>query len=135
MIAGREGAHIGSHLGNQCLGDVVTDARNSFQSLDDIAKRRECDLQPGVEFGNGGFDLLDRLQVLSDEKAMMVAQASVQRGDEFLMRTGKPRMTQSGQYSWISFAPHDRFQIRRPLRPRISEMTEVTLMLASSSVA
>ena len=48
-------------LGNQCLGDVVTDAGNSLQSLDGVTKGCECGLQPEVEFRNGGFELLDRL--------------------------------------------------------------------------
>ena len=61
MIGRREGAHIGADLGNQCLGDVVADAGNSFQSLDGLAKGRECGLQPDVKFRNGGFQLLDRL--------------------------------------------------------------------------
>ena len=54
--------------------------------------------------------LLDRLQVLADEKAMMVARPALQRGDKLLMGAGQPGMTQPSQYTWITFARHDRSQ-------------------------
>jgi len=66
---------------------------------------------------------------------MMVAQSSLQRGDELLMghasRGGRSPASTLGSLSPATIT----LKIRRPQRPKISEMTGVSLMLASSSVA
>ena len=57
MTVGRKGAHVGTDLRDQRLGDVVADAGDVFQSLDCVAKRSKRGLQARVEFRNRGFDL------------------------------------------------------------------------------
>src|ERR1700758_4223720 len=41
---------------------------------------------------------------------MMVAQAPVQGGDEFVVRTSEPGMTQVDQRMWVTLSRHDRSQ-------------------------
>ena len=43
-------------------------------------------------------------------KTMMVAQTSVQGGDEFCVRTSEPWMTQPGKRMWATRSRHDRSQ-------------------------
>ena len=110
MVGRGEGVHVGADLGDQGLGDVVADAGNVLQPLGGVAKGGERGLQPRVEFRDRGFDLFDRLQMLADQEAMMVAQASFQRGGEFLARAGELGMAELGQPSRIALARHDRLQ-------------------------
>src|SRR5271165_451322 len=98
QMAGRgEGLHIDADLGDHGLGDVVADAGKIVQPLGGAAKGSERSLQPRVELRDRGFDLFDRLQMLTDQEAMMVAQASFQRGGEFLARAGELGMAEFGQ--------------------------------------
>ena len=50
----------------------------SLQSLDGVAKGRERGLDPRVESRDRRFQLLDGLQVLTEQEAMMLADAAVQ---------------------------------------------------------
>ena len=108
MLGGGKGAHVGADFGDQRLRDVVADAGNVLQSLDGVAKGRQRGLQPRVEFAHRGFDLLDRLEMLADQEAMMIAQASLQRRGEVLARAGEPGVAEFGQTSRIALARHDR---------------------------
>jgi hypothetical protein len=105
MAGRRESVHIDAGLGDHGLGDVVVEAGNTLQPLGGVAKGGERGLQPGVELGDRGFDLFDRLQML-----MMVAQASFQRGGEFRACAGELRMAEFGQLSRVALARHDRLQ-------------------------
>ena len=68
-MAGRgEGAHVGAGLGDHGLGAVVVDAGNILRRFGGVAKRGERGLKPGVELGDRGFDLIDRPQMLTDER-------------------------------------------------------------------
>ena len=49
-------------------------------------------------------------QMLTDQEAMMVAQASFQRSGELLARAGELGMAEFGQPSRIALARHDRLQ-------------------------
>src|SRR5208283_1036718 len=73
MVGRGEGAHIDADLGDHGLHDVVADAGNFLQAPGVVAKGSEGSLQPRVELRDRGFDLLDRLQMLTDQEAMMVA--------------------------------------------------------------
>jgi hypothetical protein len=110
MAGRRESVPIGAGLGDHGLGDVVVDAGNLLQPLGGGAKGGERGLEPLVELGDRGFDLFDRLEMLTDEEAMMVAQASFQRGGEFRAGAGELRMAELGQPSRVALARHDRLQ-------------------------
>ncbi len=110
MTVGRKGAHVVADLGDQRLSDVVADAGDVFQSLDGLPKRSKRGLQVRVEFRNRGFDLFDRLQMLADQEAMMVARTPLQGGDEVLARAGELGMTERRQPPRIALARHDRLQ-------------------------
>jgi hypothetical protein len=58
-----------------------------------------------VELSDRGFDLFDRLQVLADQEAMMVARTPLQGGGEVLARAGEPGMAEFGQPSRIALPP------------------------------
>ena len=72
--------------------------------------------------------------MLADQEAMMVARTPLQGGGEVLARAGELGMTELRQAPRIALATIA-FRMRRPLKPRISEMTDASLILASSSVA
>ncbi len=110
MIGRGEGLHIDADLGDYGLGDVVVDAGNILQPLGVVAKGSERGLEPRVELRDRGFDLIDRLEMLTDQKAMMAAQASFQRGGEFLARAGELGMAEFGQPPRVALARHDRLQ-------------------------
>ena len=110
MAGRREGAHIDADLGDHGLDDVVVDAGNSLQPFGVVAKGSKRGLQPRVELGDRGFDLFDRLKMLTDQEAMMIAQASFQRGGEFLARAGEPGMAEFGQPPRGALSRHDRLQ-------------------------
>src|SRR5271166_3235767 len=84
--------------------------RLEFFTFGAAAKGSERSLQPRVERRDRGFDLFDRLQMLTDQEAMMVAQASFQRGGEFLARAGELGMAEFGQPPRVALARHDRLQ-------------------------
>jgi hypothetical protein len=110
MVGRGEGVHIDADLGDHGLGDVVADAGKIVQPLGGAAKGSERSLQPRVELRDRGFDLFDRLEMLTDQEAMMVAQASFQRGGEFLAREREPGMAEFGQPPRVALARHDRLQ-------------------------
>ena len=110
MIGRGKGLHIDADLGDYGLGDVVVDAGNILQPLGVVAKGSERGLEPRVELRDRGFDLIDRLEMLTDQKAMMAAQASFQRGGEFLARAGELGMAEFGQPPRVALARHDRLQ-------------------------
>ena len=68
MIGRGEGLHIDADLGDYGLGDVVVDAGNILQPLGVVAKGSERDLEPRVELRDRGFDLFDRLEMLTIRK-------------------------------------------------------------------
>src|SRR5208283_4690679 len=110
MVGRGEGAHIDADLGDHGLHDVVADAGNFLQALGVVAKGSEGSLQPRVELRDRGFDLLDRLQMLTDQEAMMVAQASFQRDGELLARAGELGMAELSQPPRVALPRHDRLQ-------------------------
>ena len=83
---------------------------NVLQPLGGVQKGGERGLEPCVELSDGPFELLDRLQVLPDQEAMMIARTSVQRGGEILAGAGEPRMAEFGQSSQIALPCDDCLQ-------------------------
>ena len=90
MVRGRELAHVDADLGDHDLSRRLAEAGDRLQPLDGIAKRAERAFDPRIELAPCGFDLLDRLQVLADQKAMVIADVAGQSRNQGLAGGGKP---------------------------------------------
>ena len=94
MIRARKLAHVGANLGDDGFGRRPGEARNLLQPFDGTTKGSQRSLDPRVEFPNGGFDLLDRLQVLADQEPVMIPRAAGER-----RRAGAARAVSSPERS------------------------------------
>lgn len=90
MVRARELAHVDADLGGHDLGRRLAEAGDLLQPLDGVTKRAERGLDPRIEFAPRGFDLLDRLEMLADQEAMVIADAAGECRDQRLARGGKP---------------------------------------------
>jgi hypothetical protein len=96
MTSGRKAAHVGANLGEEDLGRGLAQARNLLQSFNGVTKGLKCGLDPPIEGRDRLFQLLNGLQVLVDEEAVMWAHATEQRIGKLGLRCGEPRTAKLG---------------------------------------
>ena len=126
-------AHVDADLGKDGLGAEVVEARDSLHHLDGLAKGVEIGLHLLVDPRDRPIEGVDLLQMKLEQEAVMGGQAALQRrsssGVALIRRSAKPAKTAGSVWPAIIASI-----MARPLTPMMSEMTESSLMLASSSV-
>src|SRR5215475_7114565 len=99
MTSRREAAHVGTNLGEEVLDRGLAQARNLLQSCNGVTKGLKRGLDPPIEGRDRLFQLLNGLQVLLDEEAVMWAHATEQRIGKLRLRCGEPRTAKHGQHA------------------------------------
>src|SRR5215469_10109094 len=129
--SGREAAHAAADLGTDDTSAQFVDAGNGDQEVDGGAKGLDLSVDLLIDGGDRHVDGVDLLQMDAQQKAVMPGDAPAQRssGDALIRRCA----------SWAScsgsLSPAIKASIiLRPDKPITSEMTESSLMLASSRV-
>ena len=79
-------AHITADLGDHDFCCRPADAGDPRQAFDGITKRADGSLDPGIERLDGGFDLCDGLEMLANQKAVMITNAAIERCQQRLAR-------------------------------------------------
>src|ERR1700746_1068937 len=138
MPRGWERAHVGSDLSNHGLGSRRSKPRHLLQPLDDVMKGRQRALNAGIEGCDAVFQLLNRPQMLTEQEPMMLPDTA---GENFHQLS--PRAAGTLRRPWPSAAGFSAsvspaimaFNMRRPLAPMMSVITEHSLMFASSRTA
>jgi len=135
MSGGRNGAHIGSDLGDDGLDRNPPEPWHFVQPFDGIAKGRECGLYAGVEGGYALLQLLDCPQMLGKKEAMVLTDPAPQRLAQGRPSTEEPLAAERCELPGVRFACDYPRKIRRPLGPKISVMTDDSFTFASSKTA
>src|SRR6478672_12927717 len=91
-----QAAHVGANLGEEDLGRDLAQARNLLQSFNGITIGLKRGLDPPIEGRDRLFQLLDGLQVLLDQEAMIWAYVAMQRIGKFRLRCGEPWAAELG---------------------------------------
>jgi hypothetical protein len=132
MPHGWEQAHVGSDLGDHGLGGGRTKPRHLLQPLDDVMKGRQRALNAGVEGCNAVLQLLNRPQMLTEQESMMLPDTAGENFHQLSPRAAEALMAKRGEL-FASVSPAIMaFNMRRPLAPMMSVITEHSLMFASS---
>src|SRR5215475_9008828 len=76
MTSRRKAAHVGAEFGEQDLDRGPAQARNLLQSFNGVTKGLKRGLDPPIEGRDRLLQLLNGLQVLLDQEAMMWAQVA-----------------------------------------------------------
>ena len=74
MPRGREHGHVDTDLGDQDPGGNLTDARHRQQMLEGPVERDGLRLDVGVDGGDVGVDLVDVIQVHSQQDRVMLTE-------------------------------------------------------------
>src|SRR5215510_13641106 len=114
MTSRRKAAHVGANLGEEDLDRGLAQARNLLQSFNGVTKGLKRGLDPPIEGRDRLFQLLNGLQVLLDEEAVMWAHATEQRIGKLRLRCGEPRTAKLGQLQGVGLASHDGLQDAPP---------------------
>src|SRR5262245_59924219 len=109
-----------------------------FQAFDGVAKGHQFLLNPSVECRDRCLQLLDRLQMLSEQEPVMLSHAAMRpvRASTNIFGAQPRRSLPSAASLCASISPAIiAFNMRRPLAPKMSVITEQSLTLASSRTA
>jgi len=129
-----EPAHVGANLSEENASRQFPYAWNAGQDRNQFAKGGEVGLDLLIDFGDGPVQRIDLLKMEAQQEAMMprytASQSLPKTAGEALIRLLARPASRSGSVSPAISASI----MARPLAPMTSEMTESSLMLASSSV-
>ena len=134
MASCRKPAHIGSDLGKKDTSRQFANTGHAGQDRYQRAKGRAVGLDLLIDLRNGTVQRGDLLQMQPQQEPVMPRHtprnASLSKAGDALIRLLARPANRSGSLSPAISASI----MARPLAPIISEMTELSLMLASSSV-
>src|SRR6516225_9723768 len=135
MAPGWERAHVGSDLGDHGLGGGRSKPRHLLQPLDDVMKGRQRALNAGIEGCNAVLQLLNRPQMLTEQEPMMLPDTAGENFHQLSPRAAEALMAKRGELFASVLPAIMAFNMRRPLAPMMSVITEHSLMFASSRTA
>ena len=129
----RKRRHVGTDLGQNDLRRYSAHTGNRNELCDRIAKRRQQLLDPRIKGCDMALQLFDQPKMTGDQEPMMRRHAAVERSGS---ARGHFRRVEPSSASLAGFVSPAiiAFKMRRPLVPTMSEITDVSLMLAFSSV-
>src|SRR5262249_14498691 len=129
---GGEASHVDADLGDEDMGDGVTDARHRHQEAGLLPDRRQGFSHGGLELCEGRLAWIDEVQVQREQGAVMGVtcprSASTSAACFWRAVPGARAARRSGSVSPAMSAA----SIARPLLPRMLDRTPATLRLASS---
>jgi hypothetical protein len=103
---GLEAAHIDADLSDERRYTDLTQARDPYQSVDDVAKGLHRLLDFVVELLDRSLDGLDQVQVHAKETALLSGQSAMQRLYQPLALDAQARVSEIGQPLRIALAPN-----------------------------
>ena len=104
MPRGGKPAHVITDLRDDDLRGSGANSRNRGQPFDGVLKRGQGGLDTGVEGGNAFLQLLDRSQMLGQQKTMMLADATSKRLHESRSRAAQSFAAERGELGRIRLA-------------------------------
>ena len=134
MSGGREAAHVAADFGEDDASTQLVDAGNGGQELDRGAKGLDLSVDLLIDLSDGGVNRVDMLEEKALHEPMMVGHPTAQRCSSSAGLALIRRWANAANASGSVLPAIKASIIRRPDRPMMSEVTESSLMLASSSV-